>query len=136
MLLLQVHTNLFGKSFSTLDSIMPDKYTIASLNRIITIQHIAIGKNDKGLPIRTVVSEQNTYADFQQVSNDYTLQQMQVSFGEAWEAVLRYEPSRKIANHDIIVYQNNKFKINGIMPIREGGLQWIVIRCVIDNKNG
>lgn len=114
---------------------MPDKYTIASLNRMITIQHIAIGKNDKGLPVKFISSQQTTYADFQQVSNDYTLQQMQVSFGEAWTAIVRYQPNRIIGSNDIIVYNNKNFVINGIVPVEEGGLQWVVIRCAINNKS-
>jgi head-tail adaptor len=77
---------------------MPDKYTIASLNRMITIQHITIGKNDKGLPVKFISSQQSTYADFQQVSN-------------------------------------KNFVINGIVPVEEGGLQWVVIRCAINNKS-
>lgn len=114
---------------------MPDKYTIASLNRVITIQHIAIGKNEKGLPVKEVASSQTTYAYFQQVSNHYTLQAMQVTFGEAWEAIVRYEPSRIIHPNDVIVYNGNNYTINSIWNKEEGNQQWTVIRCVIKNKS-
>src|SRR4051812_15147999 len=104
---------------------MPTKYTIASLNRLITIQHIAISKNEKGLPVKTVIAQQTTYAYFQQVNNSYTLQQAQLTFGEGWEAIVRYEPSRIIARNDVIVYNGKSFTINGIEEIEQGNMQWL-----------
>lgn len=116
--------------------VMPTKYTIASLNRLVTIQHIAIEKNEKGLPVKLLLSQQTTYAYFQQVTNSYTLQAMQLTFGEAWEAVVRYEPSRIIKPNDVIVYNGKSYTINSIWNKDEGNQQWTVIRCVINNKTG
>jgi hypothetical protein len=115
---------------------MPEKYTIGGMNRLLTIQRIAMNKNEKGLPIKLLLSQQTTFAYFQQVSNSYTLQQMQVAFGEAWEAVVRYEPSRIISPNDIILYNGKSFTINGIWNKDEGNQQWSVIRCAINNKSG
>lgn len=112
------------------------KYTIASLNRLITIRHINIGKNDKGVPLKLVASTQTTYAYFQQVSNNYTLQQAQVAFGELWEAIVRYEPNRIILPNDQILYNSQTFTINGIHRQDEGNLQWLNIRCTVNNKAG
>lgn len=106
------------------------------MNRVITVLRVVIGQNDRGLPIQILANNTTTYAKARQITNSYVLEQMQVTFGEAWEFTVRYEPNREIQLNDVILYNLQQFTINGITRLGEGNLQWLKIRCSLSNHSG
>jgi SPP1 family predicted phage head-tail adaptor len=109
---------------------------ISELNRVITIRHVAIAANERLLPIKLITSSQTTFAKVKKLNGSYGLQQGQTNFSSTYDMTVRYEPSRVIANNDIIEYAGDKYTINDTTQQEEGNKQWVVIRCTKDDHSG
>lgn len=110
--------------------------SISELNRSITIRHIAIAQNERGMAVKVLTTSQPTFAKVKKATGGYGMQQGQQNFSSTYNFTLRYEPNRQISNNDIIIYAGEKYTINDISIQEEGRYRWVVIKCTKDDHSG
>lgn len=109
---------------------------ISELNRTVIIRHVAMVANERGMPVKLILSTQTTFAKVNRLSGGYGVQQGQQNFSSSYAITVRYEPNRIIANNDIIEYGGERFIINDVAQQDEGRLQWVIIKCTKDDHSG
>lgn len=111
-----------------------DHITIAQLNRPVTVNKYVFAQDNAGGVIKILTSTYELYADVQQISNNYTLEQLQLKYGEGFRITVRYEPSRLLTPNDEITYNSLVHKIQAIRLQQEAAKRFVIITTSTGNS--
>ena len=99
------------------------------LNRRITIYRYTTAKNEFGGLISVETGNWTKWADARDryglPRNDY--QQRQWSYDQVF--IMRYESERQTRSNDVIMYENQFYKINSLQIRSEGNKEWEYIQA-------
>jgi hypothetical protein len=94
-----------------------------------------LSQDDEGGNIKVLVSSYSLLAAIRMTSNTYVLEQLQMKYGEVFQVITRYEPSRTLTNNDEIVYGNQIFKIQSIALQDEAARRFNTITASVANSS-
>lgn len=109
--------------------------TIAELNRKITFNQYGFSQNEYGDNVKALVNTFAIWAKVEPISNSRTLEQLQVTYGEAYKVTTRYEVSRPISSNNEIIYESKVLSIAGIREDTEGSKKYNVITAYSTGKS-
>lgn len=111
-----------------------DHITIAQLNRPITVNKYLFAQDDGGGNVKILTLTYELLADIQPISNYYTLEQLQIKYGEGYRITVRYEPSRLLTTNDEIVYAGYTHKVQGVRTQEEAMKRFMILTTAIGNS--
>jgi len=108
---------------------------ISELNRRITINTYLFGQNESGAPIKALNTTYQIWAKVEQKSGSRTLDNLGITYNEAYEVTVRYEGSRPLYKTNEIVYEDALLSIQSTNEISEGKKKWIKILAYSNGNN-
>lgn len=101
--------------------------TIAEFNRRILIKKYAFAQDSSGGNIKGLLSSFNIWAKVEPQSVNRSLEQLQITYSEAYKITTRFEDSRALSSNDEIIYEDAVLNIHGIRQDSEGKKKFNVI---------